>query len=80
MLVQRPRGEFKSRSFLPEHSEAHPPDSNAHCKSKEAAAQTAAHLSACQRRSRKLFESTQTELKAMAAAASHGVSRMWKAG
>ena len=31
-------------------------------------------------RSRKLFDSTQTELAAMAAAAIHGESRMWKAG
>jgi hypothetical protein len=33
-----------------------------------------------QPRSRRLLASTQTELNAMAAAASQGVSRMWKAG
>ena len=34
----------------------------------------------CQPRRRKLLASTQTELSAMAAAAIHGLSRMWKAG
>lgn len=33
-----------------------------------------------QRRRRRLLARTHTELSAMAAAASHGVSKMWKAG
>ncbi len=35
---------------------------------------------ACHRRSRRLLPSTLTELNAIAAAATHGLSRMWKAG